>query len=239
MTRISKMWTPGAAERARQREARKSHALARALRPLYRVRRLRGLIRRICLRLEGGAMFSDSWRRILAEAHEVRVGRYSYGDVLRPGLLPPGTSVGNYCSVGTGLIVRRRNHPLDRPILHPFFYNSRLGFLRQDTIEADRDVPLEIGHDVWIADRVTILSGCRQIGNGAVIAAGAVVTRDVPAYAIVAGVPARQVRLRLAPDRIRALTASRWWERDLAALIEDPPFTDIFGSDPDNGPAGK
>ncbi|MFV0491249.1 MAG: CatB-related O-acetyltransferase [Pseudorhodobacter sp.] len=235
MTQTSGPWKPDAEEQAVACEARRSHRLARIILPLYRVSRLRRMIRQACLRLEGGQMFSESWRQILKNYHEVDIGRYSYGDILRPGLLPPGTSVGNYCSVGTELIVRRRNHPLERPILHPFFYNSRLGFLQGDTIEQDRDVPLSIGHDVWIADRVTILSGCRAIGNGAVIAAGAVVTRDVPPYAIMAGVPARQVRLRFAPARIAELEESRWWERDLASLIRNPPFTDIFGTAQDSG----
>ena len=176
-------------------------------------------------------MFSTTWRRILRQVHQISIGRYSYGDILKPGLLPKGTVVGNYCSVGTGLIVWRRNHPIEHPFLHPFFYNSCLGLLTRDTIGSPRDNPLTIGHDVWIADRVTILPGCCSIGNGAVIAAGAVVTRDVPAYAVVAGIPARQTKMRFGPDRIAELEASCWWERDIADLIRNPPVAGIFGSD--------
>lgn len=213
---------------ARQdREA--GHRLALWIAALYRVGFLRGLIQRLCLRLEGGAMFSRTWRAILEEHHSVRIGRYSYGDVLKPGLLPAGTIVGNYSSSGTSLLVRRRNHPTERPVMHPFFYNSRLGLLTKDTIPNDQNNPLKIGHDVWIADRVTILPGCKSIGNGAVIAAGSVVSRDVPPYAIVGGVPARLIKMRFDDDRITKLETSRWWESPIAELVANPPFIDILG----------
>ena len=117
---------------------------------------------------------------------------------------------------------------MDRAILHPFFYNAALGLLAQDTIPQERDNPLHIGHDAWIGDRVTILSGCQSIGNGAVIAAGAVVTRDVAAYALVGGVPAKMIRMRFGPDRIAELEASQWWKLDLATLITSPPIDGIF-----------
>ena len=227
-------WTPDAISKALRRSRGAEHWLARRLISLYRFARFRSAVQRLCLRLEGGPMFSRSWRRILSTVHGVTVGAYSYGDILKPGLLPRGTVVGRYCSVGTGLIVRRRNHPLERPFLHPFFYNSKLGFLQADTIEADTDNPLTIGHDVWIADRVTILAGCRSIGNGAVIAAGAVVTRDVPAYAIVAGIPARVARMRFPQEQVAELENTRWWEWEFAQLIETPPIKDIFGPDQNN-----
>lgn len=173
-------------------------------------------------------MFSTTLREVLSRSQDVRIGRYSYGDILNPGVLPPGTRVGAWCSVGSGLIVRRRDHPVDRAILHPFFYNSSLGFLARDTIPAEADNPLTIGNDVWIGDRVTILGGCRQIGNGAVLAAGAVVTHDVAPYSVVGGVPARQIRMRFTPDKIAEIEASCWWERSLAEMIETPPISDML-----------
>jgi virginiamycin A acetyltransferase len=221
-------WRPDAAARASQSDKRAEHSAGRWLAALYRWPRLRPYVQRLCLRLEGGPMYSVTWRQILSATHGVEIGRYSYGDILKPGLLPPGTRVGNYCSVGTGLIVRRRNHPIDRIVLHPFFYNSRLGLLARDMIEDDRDNPLTIGHDVWIADRVTILPGCRQIGNGAVIAAGAVVTRDVPAYGIVGGTPARLMRMRFDETRIAWIESSQWWTLALAQMIEMPPIDGLF-----------
>ena len=223
------MWRSDAEAVARRLESGATTRLAGFLRCLYRYSRLRGLCRKICWRLEGGAMFSTTWRDILQIWHGAEVGRYSYGDILIPGLLPQGTRVGTYCSVGSELIVRRRDHPVDRPFLHPFFYNSRLGLLTQDTIQQDEDNPLSIGNDVWIGDRVTILSGCRLIGNGAVIAAGAVVTKDVPAYAIVGGTPARVIRMRFGQDRITEIEASEWWNKGIASIITEPPVSGILG----------
>ena len=224
-------WHPDAAGRGRRADAAGKSRFGGLLRRLYALRRLRQITQRLCLRLEGGAMYSATWRHILRTHHGVDVGRYSYGDVLRPGALPRGSIVGAYCSTGTGLIVRRRDHPLDRPFLHPLFYNSALGLLQRDSIPLEQENPLTIGHDVWIGDRVTIVGGCRQIGNGAVIGAGAVVTRDVPPYAVVGGVPSRLIRMRFDPARVAEIEASRWWEHDIATLIETPPFAGAFDQD--------
>ena len=226
--RLDPAWCNDAVDHALRAAQRSESAFGALICRLYRIRRLRSLCQRLCLRLEGGPMYSTTWRRILQTYHDAQIGRYSYGDILRPGVVPPGSTVGAYCSVGSGLIIRRRNHPVDRAILHPFFYNAALGLLKRDTIPAERDNPLHIGHDVWIGDRVSILSGCQSIGNGAVIAAGAVVTRDVPAYGLVGGVPAKLIRMRFDPARIAALEASQWWQMDIATLIKSPPVTGIF-----------
>lgn len=207
---------------ARRRARRAQSAFAPLLLRLYRIGRLRPVLLRIVRRLEGGDFHSRTLRRILREYHDVVVGPYSYGPVTQPGVLPPGSRIGAFCSVAGGLVVRRRDHPIERPSQHPFFYNTACGFLTADTIGLDRDNPLEIGHDVWIGDRVTILSGCRKVGNGAVLAAGAVVTRDVPPYTIFGGTPARAIRPRFSAEVAEALERTRWWERDLEELIDDP-----------------
>jgi tetrahydrodipicolinate N-succinyltransferase len=92
--------------------------------------------------------------------------------------------------------------------------------LDRDSIDKEEENPLTIGNDVWIGDRVTILSGCKQIGNGAAVAAGAVVTRDVDPYCIVAGVPARLLKKRFEDELIDRLEASRWWELRLDELLQ-------------------
>lgn len=223
-------WSTKALEMAIAFEARAHHPASDLLRRLYCFRRLRPYVKRLCNRLEGSLMLSETWRTILRDVHGVEVGRYSYGAILDAGVLPPGCRVGNYCSVGRELIVRRRDHPLGRPFLHPFFYNHQLGLLEYDSIPADADNPLTIGHDVWIGDRVTVLGGCRRIGNGAVIAAGAVVTRDIEPYAIVAGVPARLVRYRFDDMRQTEIETSHWWERRIDEIIVASPVKGIFGS---------
>ncbi|MFK7751025.1 MAG: CatB-related O-acetyltransferase [Sedimentitalea sp.] len=215
----SSVWHPNAAVSA-QRHARASRsALSPVLRALYRFGPLRRPCRSLCRSLEGGSFYSTTLREILSQYHDVEVGKYSYGPVLTPGCLPPGSRVGAYCSVAGGLIVRRRDHPVEHPALHPFFYNRHLGYVAQDTIQSDQDNPLRIGHDVWIGDRVTVLSGCKTIGNGAVLAAGSVVTRDVAPYSIVGGVPAKLLKMRFDATVIAKIEASKWWEKPITELI--------------------
>ena len=214
-------WRDDAVAQVLRKEAAGKSSFGPFLIWLYRWRFARFLVVRLCWRLEGHSMFSQSLRCILSLYHNVEVGAYSYGDVMRPRALPPGTQVGRYCSVGQDLIVRRRDHPLDRTIMHPAFYERSMGFLKYDMVPSNTDNPLEIGHGVWIGDRVMILSGCKTIGNGAVLAAGSVVTCDVPAYAVVGGVPARNIRMRFGADRVAEIEASTWWKRPLSELIEN------------------
>ncbi len=78
---------------------------------------------------------------------------------------------------------------------------------------------MAVGHDVWIGHNATLLPGV-TVGNGAVIAAGAVVTRDVGPYAIVAGVPAKKIKMRFEPGLIGAIEAVKWWDWDHATIKE-------------------
>lgn len=70
--------------------------------------------------------------------------------------------------------------------------------------------PIIIGNDVWIGARVVILDGVK-VGDGAVIATGAIVTKDVPPYAIVGGVPAKIIKYRASEEQIREYADSEWW----------------------------
>lgn len=186
---------------------------------LLRLAQSGGFRRRVALRaarrLEGGDATSWTLRAILRRDFGVDVGAYSYGPCIVPGALPPGVKVGRYVSMATGVRVYRRNHPLERISLHPLFYNPALGLVDEYKIES---VPLEIGHDAWIADGAIIVAGCRRIGVGAVVAAGAVVTKDVPDFAIVAGVPAAVKGFRFEDEVAASVLASRWWEQSAEEL---------------------
>jgi acetyltransferase-like isoleucine patch superfamily enzyme len=140
---------------------------------------------------------------------------YSYGECFTPGAFPPGTIVGRYVSVADGVRAFSRNHPMRRLSLHPFFYNSALGYVPKDTIGSGS---LEIGHDSWLGERAIITPGCRRVGIGAVVGAGAVVTRDVPNFAIVAGNPARLIIMRFADDLCDRILLSRWWELPISQI---------------------
>lgn len=136
--------------------------------------------------------------------------------------------IGRYCSIGENVQVGRGNHPLNFLSSSPFFYESKQLFKSLNNFSDHNDyvkstlVPLPpefipekpprtiIGNDVWIGHNAFIKPGIK-IGNGAVIGAYSVVTKDVPSYAIVAGNPAKFTSFRFSPDTIRALNEIEWW----------------------------
>lgn len=145
--------------------------------------------------------------------HGCRIGAFSYinghGRFWR-------TEIGRFCSIGPDVIVGAPEHPTERFTTHPLAFPAhiRFGGPQYATMILD-DAPPEgrvtrIGHDVWIGARAFIRSGV-HIGHGAVIGAHAVVTGDVPAYAVVSGVPARTMRYRFSPEVIERLLALEWW----------------------------
>jgi acetyltransferase-like isoleucine patch superfamily enzyme len=187
-------------------------AAAGVLRFLSGSRRTREQALDYAIRWEGGQFFSQTARWIMQKVYGVEVGDYSYGECFKPTAFPPGVRVGRYVSIGPDVRVFLRNHPMDRLSTHPFFYNASLGFVQTDSIDAGT---LEMGHDSWIGARSVILKGCKRIGIGAVVGAGAVVTRDVPDFAIAVGNPAKVVRMRFEPEICAAILKSRWWEKSI------------------------
>lgn len=173
-------------------------------------------------RLRANEYESLELREYFATNHEVEVGLYTYGCFDR-WRVPRRTRIGRYCSFAKTARILDANHPIEALTTHPYLYEARFGVVPKDLI----DPPwLEISDDVWISHNVTITPGCKAIGRGAIIGAGAIVTRDVPAYTIMAGAPARAIRPRFAPETIAALEASRWWTLDkaaLATLVRDHP----------------
>lgn len=167
------------------------------------------VIKKFVLKKEGGLKESGTIRRYFAAKHNCHVGLYSYGGCFDPKFNLGGTvRVGKYCSFATDIRYFGANHPVEEAVLSAYFYNRSFGL--QVT-----DVPrhtIDFGHDVWVGYGAIFTSGCRRVGNGAVIAAGAVVTKDVPPYAIVAGTPAKQIKSRFDPETIALLEASQWWE---------------------------
>lgn len=155
-------------------------------------------------------------------AHGVTIGLDSYGcfDLAR---VPPGVTIGRYCSFAASARIFLRNHGVGFLGLTAYFYNEALDVVEESPIPA---ATLTIGDDVWIGHNAILLPGVGSIGRGAVIGAGAVVTRPVPAYAIVAGNPARIVRMRFDAATIDRIEATRWWEGtpdDLRRLVRDRP----------------
>ncbi|AUX76422.1 CatB-related O-acetyltransferase [Sinorhizobium fredii] len=142
------------------------------------------------------------------------IGAYSY---IGPSGEICGAEIGRFCSIAPRVIIGPFDHPTDWISNHPFQFGRSRKFNFWPEASEFRFQKLEtkprpvIGHDVWIGDGAVITRGVR-IGNGAVVAANAVVTRDVPPYAVVGGVPAKVIRFRFDETTIARLQAARWWE---------------------------
>ena len=153
-------------------------------------------------------MRSATARQIMWQFHGVKIGTYSYGSCFDPGSMLSGITIGRYVSFATGVRIFLQNHPLQKLSTHPLFYHGS-----NDGSQA-ADLPLgslDIGNDVWIGCNALILPGCRRIGNGAVIGAGAVVTKDVPDFSVVVGNPAKRIRDRFPAEIVERIQASKWW----------------------------
>ena len=126
--------------------------------------------------------------------------------------------VGRYCGLAsTATFMLGGDHPTDTMSTFPFRLRWRLPGAGQDGWPVSKgDIVVEDG--AWVAHEALVLSGVR-IGRGAVVAARAVVTKDVPPYWIAAGNPAVPVRQRVDDETVAAIEASRWWERDRDEII--------------------
>ncbi len=128
--------------------------------------------------------------------------------------------IGKFCSIGPNVKIGFGTHPANTFVsTHPVFFST----LKQAQVTfADREyfkeyAVTEIGNDVWIGADALLIDGVK-IGDGAIVAAGAVVAKDIPPYAIVGGVPAKLIKYRFEENQIERLLILKWWDRDLAWL---------------------
>ena len=177
-------------------------------------------IRDIVLHLEGGGHYSRTIRRISSVYHQVEIGMYTSGPCYSFGHFPPGTKIGRYSGTYEWTVrAFAANHPLDRISTHAIFYNPNLGHAKK---EADiKRKGLIIGNDVFVGHNVTIVPSVSRIGDGVVIGAGSVVTKDVPDFAIVVGNPAKVIKYRFSKETQLKIKASKWWDKDIRDLDLD------------------
>ena len=133
-------------------------------------------------------------------------------------LLSGTIAIGKYCQLGADVALHATNHPIaymTTYINHNLFQGELKQLKEENTIT--------IGHDVWIGHGVIVV-GNVTIGNGAIVAAGSVVTKDVEAYAIVAGVPAKTIRKRYAETIINEIETLNWWDKSEDELEKLKPL---------------
>lgn len=126
-------------------------------------------------------------------------------------------TLGKYCAIGADVKIISSNH-------NPSDVNLQYWLSKQIGIQIKPvNAAVSVGHNVWIGDSVLILPGV-SIGNGAILAAGSVITKDVEPYSIVAGVPAKHIRFRLEPSEIERIEQAQWWEWSLEKMKSNRTF---------------
>ena len=152
------------------------------------------------------------------------IGRYSYtcydDEIVN-------CEIGQFCSISDEVVIGGAEHPMDWVSTSPVFQNVKHSGPKKKFAEfayegIKRTV---IGNDVWIGRRAIIKAGVR-IGDGAVIGSGSVVTKDVPPYAIIGGVPAKVIKYRFDEGSIQALLLSKWWDLDDDELSKHAQYID-------------
>lgn len=145
----------------------------------------------------------------------------SYSYIGRNSLIQ-NAEVGKFCSIANDVFIGLGSHPIE------YFSTSPLFYKKENTLNiqlVEKDLQFEeykkiiIGNDVWIGARAIILDGVK-IGNGAIIASNSVVSKDVPSYAIVGGVPAKLLKYRFELEKRSMLEASQWWKWDIEEIKE-------------------
>jgi acetyltransferase-like isoleucine patch superfamily enzyme len=132
------------------------------------------------------------------------------------------TTIGKFCSIANDVAIGLGEHPTDKFSTSPLFYRKnnpiKIQLLEKD-LGFNEYESIAIGNDVWVGTRALIMNGVK-IGTGAIIAANAVVTHDVPPYAVVGGSPARIIKYRFDDSEIANLMNMKWWEMELGDIKE-------------------
>jgi acetyltransferase-like isoleucine patch superfamily enzyme len=151
------------------------------------------------------------------------IGEWSIGN---PKVLDWGTgsklTIGRFCSIAPGVtLFVDGEHHTDWVSTYAFTHLNKTKETQAACVTSQGD--LIIGNDVWIGDAATVMSGVK-VGNGAAIGARSLVVKDVPAYAIVSGVPARFLKLRFTPQQIAALERIAWWDWPIDKVKQAMPI---------------
>ena len=124
------------------------------------------------------------------------------------------TNIGKFTSISDCCVIGLPGHPTNHLSTSPIF-TAPSNALREMWVKEKvyrADINVEIGNDVWIGYGVMIPNNIK-VGDGAIVAAGAVVTKDVPPYAIVGGVPAKVIKYRFSEEKINKLLKLKWWNK--------------------------
>lgn len=136
-------------------------------------------------------------------------GDYSY--ISGPRSYVEAARIGKFCSIARQVTIGPGDHDLTGVSTHPFRLSPAYGGLVDTVVPLKQKAPPVIGNVVWIGMNAVIMRGV-TVGDGAIVAANSVVTRDMLAFAVVGGVPAKVIRYRFSPEAIADLQQIRWWD---------------------------
>ncbi len=148
---------------------------------------------------------------------DVRLGAFTY---INPQSDVRSAHIGRFSSIADGVYISPNRHPKNWLSTHPVIIK------RSATVYSDSARLVTIGNDVWIGSRATIMGGT-TIGDGAIVGANSVVTRDVPPYAIVTGAPARVMSYRFDESAIEQFLRLKWWNYNIVEHSGDVDFSDV------------
>ncbi|MBE9387733.1 CatB-related O-acetyltransferase [Vagococcus salmoninarum] len=182
----------------------------------------------------GNEVIIEPYTSYLSGGFLYTMGAFSYSR----SNLPINTIVGRYCSIAPGLTRLGSSHPIERFTTSNLTYEKKSislnTYLRNEKLTFETSAnpiengnPLVIGNDVWIGQDVKYVSTGVTIGDGAVIAAGSLLTKDVPAYAVVGGIPAKVIKYRFSESTIEELITLQWWKYDFGQFINVKTDDDI------------
>jgi acetyltransferase-like isoleucine patch superfamily enzyme len=134
-------------------------------------------------------------------------------------------TIGRFCTIAPDVKIGLGVHPTHLVSIHPAFYSTKkqspICFSDENHFEEFQNIT--IGSDVWIGANSMILDGVK-IGNGVIVGAGAVVTKNIPDYAIVVGVPAKVIKYRFKQEEIDFLLEYKWWDKDMEFLQKNASY---------------
>lgn len=145
-----------------------------------------------------------------AKLNNVQIGKYSR---IGPGCEVSEATIGNFTAIGKDCVIGVGQHPTNFLTPHSIFYKRGNWGFHDDWIKEIDFIdskPISIGSGVWIGRQSVIMDGVK-IGDGAIIATGAIVTKDVPPFSIVGGVPAKVIKYIFSPEVISRLEEIQWW----------------------------
>ncbi|MDD3304287.1 MAG: DapH/DapD/GlmU-related protein [Clostridia bacterium] len=143
--------------------------------------------------------------------NNVVIGENSY--INYETIIDSNSKIGKFCSIAPQVYIGPGNHPLSYVSTHPFLYDTNWSEKLKCNVQKHEEISKDtmIGNDVWIGTRAIILAGV-NVSDGSIVAAGAVVTKDIPPYSIVAGIPAKVIGYRFEEEIIDKIKEIKWWD---------------------------